>query len=213
MSMQRIGGWSAIVIALAYVAGMILTFTLLDSTGIVEPLARTAFAVEHSAALSAFILFLYVGLGCLFVVVSLALHERQKSSARNLSMVGTVFALIWSALLIGSGLVYNIGLAAVCKLHAQDPSSAAQLMAAVEVVHQGLGCTIEVPGGLWILLASLASFRSRILSPAWSVVGSVAGVAGLLSLVPPLFLPSVAIYALLSVAWYIRVGWTLLRAS
>jgi hypothetical protein len=201
------------VFAFAYVAGIALTFTVLDSSGIVDPVAKTAFAVEHNAILSAFILFLYVGLGCLLVVVALALHERQKSSARDLSSVGTVFALIWAALLIGSGLVYNMGLAAVCDLWPGNPSSASQLMSAIEVVHQGLGCTNEVPGGLWILLASLASFRSRILPKGWNIIGLVIGAAGLSSLIPPLFLPSVATYALLSIAWYIRLGWSLLRAS
>jgi len=148
MSLQRFGGWSAMVLAFAYVAGMILNFTVLDTTEIVDPVARTRFAVEHHRELSAFILSLYVVFGCLLVPVGLALHERQKSTARGLSLLATAFALIWAALLIGSGLVHETGLSAVRELYAQNPSDAARLMTIVDVVHQGLGCTREIPGGL-----------------------------------------------------------------
>lgn len=211
MELQKWGARAAMVLALVYVAGIALNFTVLDTSGIADPLERTRFQVEHQGAMSAFILVLYTFFGCLVPVAALALHERLAPGARHLMGLSTVFALIWSALLIGSGLVYDNGLAAVAKLFPKDPDAAVQLMRTIETIHEGLGCIIEIPGGLWILLTGLAIRRTGVFPRACGTVGMVVGTAGLLTVITPIFVPAVAAYAILSILWFSRMGYLLSR--
>lgn len=213
MELQKWGARAAPVLALVYVAGIVLNLTVLNTAGIVDPLERTRFQVEHEGAMSAFILVLYVLFGCLVPVVALALYKRLSPSASHLMKLSTGFAFIWSALLIGSGLVYRSGLVAVAKLFPEDPSAAVQLMRTIETIHEGLGCTMEIPGGLWIIFTGLAIRRSGIFPRPCGIMSMVVGTAGLLTVITPIFVPAVAAYALLSILWFSRMGYLLSRTG
>lgn len=213
MELQKWGARAAPVLALVYVAGIVLNLTVLNTAGIVDPLERTRFQVEHEGAMSAFILVLYVLFGCLVPVVALALHDRLAPGANHLMKLATGFAFIWSALLIGSGLVYRTGLVAVAKLFPEDPSAAVQLMRTIETIHEGLGCTMEIPGGLWILLTGLAIRRTGIFPRACGVMGMVVGTAGLLTVVPTLFVPAAGVFALGGILWFSRMGYLMFAAN
>lgn len=206
MTLRKWGAFAAPMLAFLYVAGIVLSLSVLNTTGIVDPLERTRFQVENRGAMSAFILSLYVLFGCLVPVVALAVYDRLAATSPAMVRVATVFALIWSTLLIGSGLVFHVGLAAVAELYPRDPSGAASLMRIVEVVHEGLGCTAEIPGGLWILFLSLPALRTRSLHPGHAWTGIVAGVCGILSVVPALFAPAVGVYVLTSLVWFVWTG-------
>jgi hypothetical protein len=206
MTLRKWGAAAAPVLALLYVAGIVLSTTLLNTTGIVDPVERTRFQVLNHGAMSAFVLALYVLFGCLVSVVALAAYDRFSDGAPGVVRIATVFALIWSTLLIGSGLVFHVGLGAVAELFPRDPSGATALMRFVEVVHEGLGCTAEIPGGLWMLCLSLPALRTRALHPGHAWTGIVAGASGILSVVPALFVPAVGVYVLTSLVWFTWMG-------
>lgn len=209
MELRRWGALAAPVLALVYVAGIALNFSLLDASGIADPLERVRHLVEHQGAMSTFILVLYTFFGCLVPVVALALHDRLAPGARPLVDLATVFALVWSALLIGSGLVYGNGLAAVAKLLPLDPEAAVQLWRAVETIHEGLGCMVELPGGLWILLTGAAIRRSGIFPRACGGMSMVVGTAGILTVIPTFFVPAAGLFALGGILWFSRMGYLL----
>jgi hypothetical protein len=216
MTLRKWGATAAPMLALLYVAGIVLSTTVLsttvlsttvlNTTGIVDPVERTRFHVQNQGAMSAFILSLYVLFGCLVPVVALAAYDRFSGSAPGMVRIATVFALIWSTLLIGSGLVFHVGLGAVAELFPRDPSGATALMRIVEVVHEGLGCTAEIPGGLWMLCLSLPALRTRAMQPGHAWTGIVAGGSGILSVVPALFVPAVGVYVLTSLVWFVWIG-------
>ncbi len=206
MNLQKIGGCAARCLALLYVAGIVLNFTYLNTTGIVDPLARAIFEVEHRAAMSAFILAMYAGFAILLVLVALAIQTHLSAHKSDLVRVATVFALIWATLLMGSGIVFHVGLGAVADLLPHNPTGAASLLQVVEMVHQGLGCTAEIPGGLWILLLSIFGLRTNTFPKTLAWTGIVSGSGGILSTVPALFEPAVAVYAFLSIVWFAWMG-------
>lgn len=206
MTLRKGGAFAAPLLALLYLIGIAFAATVLNTTGIVDPLERTRFQVENQGAMSAFVLGLYVLFGCLVPVVALSAYDRFSPSAPAMVRIATVFALIWSTLLIGSGLVFHTGLAAVAELFPRDPSGATALMRVVEAVHEGLGCTAEIPGGLWMLLLSLPALRTRALHPGHAWTGIVAGGAGILSVIPALFVPAVGVYVLASLIWFVWLG-------
>lgn len=213
MNLTRMGGVAALLLAAAYVVGIGLSVTVLDTSGITDAVEEVAFLVGHQAIMAIWILFIYVVFGVLLVVLALALHGLLRAGAPELAQTGTVFGLIWATLLIASGMVYKVGLQAVAGLYPQDPTAAAALMAAVTVVHEGVGGVNEIPGGLWTLLISAAALQAGRFPRALNLLGLLIGVAGLLTVVPAIFNVAVAIFGLSSIVWFIWLGVVLLRGS
>jgi hypothetical protein len=68
----------------------------------------------------------------------------------------------------------------------------------------------ELLGGLWVLLLSFVTLRTRPFPRMVSLLGLVIGVLGLTSVVPPL--PDAGIgFGVLQIVWFLCVAWILTR--
>lgn len=210
MNLPKAGGVSAWLMATTYLVALALHVTVLDLSSFPDPVARTTRIVALQGAFTTFVLVAYVAFAAFLVVFALALHQEVGSDGSALAKVGTAFASIWATLLVGSGLVYKAGLSSVAALHGSDPDGAAALLRVVDVVHEGLGCSVEIPGGLWMILTSGAGLRSGRLPRALHRLGIILGTCGLLSVVPGLNMPAVAVFALGGVVWFFWWGGLLL---
>jgi hypothetical protein len=79
-------------------------------------------------------------------------------------------------------------------------------------VEEGLGGGIEVPGGLWVLLVSIAGLRGATLPRQLHYLGVGNGLAGILTIVPGVELFAV-VFGLGMLAWFAWVGVALLRVG
>ncbi len=210
MTVRRLGGLSALVLAASYVVGCVLNFTLLDTSGILDPVAKVSFLAGKQTLFHIWILFIYVLFGVCLVFLAQALDEHLRPSAPGLARAAQAFALIWAGLLIAAGNVYIAGLNNIAAALAQNPAQAATAWLAIDSVHQGLSGTAEIPGGLWTLLISLAALQVARFPRALSYLGIATGIAGLLTVVPILFVPAVAAYALGHCAWWVWLAVLLL---
>lgn len=211
MNLRRLGGLSALILAVAYVVGCVLNYTLLDTSSILDPVAKVAFLAEKQTLFHLWIFFIYVVFGVFLVFLAEALYEQLKSGAPALARTATAFALIWAGLLIAAGNVFIAGLNTVAGLFAQNPAQAGAAWLAIESVHLGLSGTAEIPGALWTLLVSVAALQAARFPRALSHVGIATGVVGLLTAIPALFMPASAAYALGHCAWWIWLAVLLLR--
>lgn len=216
MNLRKVGGLSALVLALAYVVGAVLNFTLLDTSSILDPVAKVSFLASKQTLFQVWIFFVYVVFGVCLVFLAEALLEQLRApagsgSAPALASTATAFALIWAGLLIAAGNVYIAGLSTVAGVFGQNPAQAASAWLAIDSVHLGLSGTAEIPGGLWTLLISLATLQAARFPRALSYLGIATGAVGLLTVIPAVFMPAVAVYALGHCAWWIWLGVLLLR--
>jgi hypothetical protein len=211
MNLRKAGGIAALVLALAYIVGAALNFTVLDASAIVDPVAELAFVAGQQTLFRIQIFFIYVVFGVALVFLAQALDAELRPAAPSLMRVGTAFGLVWAGLLIAAGNVFIAGLNAVAGHLAQDPAQAATLWTAVNTIHLGLSGTAEIPGGLWTLLVSLALLRSAAFPRALGYLGIVVGIAGPLTAIPAIFMPAVALYALGHCAWWTWLAVKLLR--
>lgn len=157
------------------------------------------------------IFFIYVLFGVCLVFLAGALDEQLRPASPALSRTATAFAFIWAGLLIGAGNVYIAGLNNVAAGFAQNSAQATSAWLAIDSVHQGLSGMAEIPGGLWTLLVSLVALQAARFPRALSYLGIAVGIAGLLTIVPVLFTPAVAAYALGHCAWWLWLAVLLLR--
>ena len=212
-NLQKAGGIAALVEAFAYIAGFTIMATLLnpgDTQGW-TPDQKLSFALERQSTFQALTILIYVVFGIALVFLAVALHERLSSRSSDLMKIATPFGLIWAGLVIASGMVGSVGLEAVAALHAQDAAHAASVWTAIGAIQDGLGGGVEIVGGVWVLLISIASLRSSALPAALSYLGFIVGAAGILTVIPSLAELG-TVFGLGQIIWFAWLGIIMIRA-
>lgn len=209
--LQQWGGVAALYEALAYIIGMVGFILVVNISGIADPIQKVAAIAEHQSLLSLLHLIVYVAWGASLVVLSLALYERLGGQASPLARTATAFGLIWAGFVIASGMIYNIGMETVVATQASDPAQAAAIWLAIEAVFNGLGGGVEVVGGIWVLLLSLAALRNGGLPRSLNYFGLLVSAAGLVTVVPALGEIGANIFGLTQIIWFIWIGIVMLR--
>ena len=212
-SLQRMGGIAGITAALTFLFGFALFVTtfeplIADDLSTVE---TVEFLKDNQIIFYVWNLVIYVLFGVAQAVLTLALADRLKSVAPGIAQITAALGLIWSGLVIASGMVANVGAAAVIDLYATDPTQAGTVWATIDSVYTGMGGGNEIVGGLWVLLVSMAGLRGA-LPKALNYAGMLVGAAGIITLVPPLTDVG-AIFGLGIIAWYIWAGVVLVRSN
>ena len=211
--LQKWGGVAALYEALAYIIGFVGFIAVVNVGGIADPLEKVAAIVENQGLLTALHLVVYVAWGATLVVLSLALHERLDGKRSALARTATAFGIIWAVLVIASGMIYNVGMETVAGLQAANPDQAATVWLAIESVFNGLGGGVEVVGGIWVILLSVAGLRSGNFGRAFNYLGYVVGAAGVVSVVPALAETSASIFGLTQIVWFAWLGVAMLRSG
>ncbi|MGJ3240724.1 MAG: DUF4386 family protein [Anaerolineae bacterium] len=212
--LQMMGGWSSIVASLTYIFGFALFLTVLMplASGELDAVETVAFMEANQVLIYIWNLVIYVLNGIVLAVTSLAINERLKAVAPASAQISTALGLIWAGLVIASGMVANIGAATVIDIYQTDPMQAGTIFQAVNTVQNGLGGGNEIVGGLWVTIISWVAFRTGLFSRALNGLGLIAGVAGIVTLIPQLTDVG-AIFGLGMIAWFIWMGTALLRSE
>jgi hypothetical protein len=211
---QRIGGVAALVEAATFIVGIVMFVTVLSdyTSGDPTPGESVAFLVDNQVALYIWNLIIFIVFGIALVPVVLALHERLKTGSPALAQASAAFGLIWGGLVLAAGMVTNIGIGTVADLVDTDPAQAETVWSALDSVQNGLGGGNEIAGGIWVLLVSLAAFRTAALPKALNYLGAISGVAGLITIIPPLEEVG-AVFGLGLIVWFAWLGTILLSDS
>ncbi len=210
-NLQKWGGVAALYEALAYIIGIIGFLAVVNVSEISDPLQKVTAIIENQGLLSLLILIVYVVWGMSLVVLTLALHEHLRGQSSATARTATAFGLIWSMLVIASGMVYNVGMETATSLYSQNPEQATTVWLAIESIFNGLGGGVEVVGGIWVTLLSVAALRNGALPRAFNLFGFVVGVAGLITVVPALGEIGGMVFGLTQIVWFAWLGITLLR--
>ena len=219
---QKLGGVAALIMAATWVVGFAVLLGVLTPAGYydegVDAVEKVAILADNQALASIGYLVPFEVWGIFQVVLALALYERLKAGSPALAQTATAIGLIWAGLVIASGLVANVGLAAVVDRYGDDPAQAGSAWLAIETVALGLGGGNEIAGGVWVLLIGWAALRGRALPRALNYLGVVAGGAGILTVVPILeVLGAVEVLGLVFglglIVWFVWLGIVLLRRS
>ena len=209
--LQKWGGTAALYETLAYITGFIGFIAVVNVGGIADPLDKVAAIVANQGMLTALMLIVYVAWGASLVVLTLALHERLNGKNSALARTATAFGLIWSVLVIASGMIYIVGMETVVALQATNPQQAATVWLAIGSIFNGLGGGVEVVGGIWVLLLSVAGLGSGTFARALHYLGFVVGAAGVVSVIPAAAEISASIFGLTQIVWFAWLGIAKLR--
>lgn len=211
---SRVGAIGALVAAATFVFGIALFVTSLSdyTEGDATVAESVDFLVDHQATLYVWHLAIFLVFGVAIMPLAWTLRRRLASVNRPLADISATFAYIWAGLMFATGMVSNIGIAAVVDLDEVDPAAAEGLWSAIDAVTEGLGGGNELVGGMWILLVSLAAWGTGRLPKGLNIVGLVSALAGLVTLVPGLSDVGM-IFGLGSIVWFAWLGLVLLRTD
>lgn len=212
-TLQKIGAFSALYMAVAYLTGMAIFLAVLDYPSITDPAQKVTLLVEKQMVIFSTNLLMYVFFGVFLIALALALHDRLKQAAPAMMQVATAIGLIWAGSLVASGMISNAGIRPVITLYASDPAQAAITWQGIEAVTGGLGNgNGEILGGLWTLLVSLAALRTGGLNKGLNILGLFAGTVGIFSLIPGLT-DLTGAFGLCQMVWFVWLGIALLRGN
>ncbi|MCC9075670.1 DUF4386 family protein [Litorilinea aerophila] len=210
-SLQKWGGAAALYEALAYIIGIVGFIAVVNISEVADPLQKVTAMAANQGLLTLLYLLVYVIWGASLVVLTLALHERLQGDVSALARTATAFGIIWSVLVIASGMIYNVGMGTVVELSAHNPEQAATVWLAIESVFNGLGGGVEVVGGIWVLLLSVAGLRNGGLPRLLNYLGFVVGAAGVATVVPALGETGAMTFGLTQIVWFVWLGIAMLR--
>jgi hypothetical protein len=216
MTLRTAGGFAALICAATYLAGFALLVTVLAPLGFgtnaIDPVAVAAFIAERPGLLIAWNTTIYVVNALALVVLVVALRRQIEPALPDAAAVTGALGVIWAALVLAAGMIANV---AVERTHAlaADPQAAAALWQVMHVVELGLGGGNEIAGGAWILSVSLAAGACGIFGSFTSGIGATAGLAGLITLLPPAGEIAGAVFGLGAIAWFLGVALALLRTG
>jgi hypothetical protein len=210
-SLQKMGGIGALIAAGTFVVGLVMFVTILgDFVSASDPAAAVEFITNNQMALYLWNITIHIVFGIVLVPLVLAIADRLRPAHSPLARVASVFGLIWSGVIISTGMIVNIAYATVADLQGTDPEMAATVWASLDAVTNGLGGGNEVLGGVWVLGISIVALRVRLFARWVNYLGVVMGVAGLVTVVPALEEVG-AVFGLGLIVWFIAVGITLMK--
>jgi hypothetical protein len=210
---QKAGGVAALYVALALLAAIPYFLVVVDYPAASTAAAKVALIVDHYPSLYVMYLATYVLFGIALGVVALSLWERLRAAAPSTTRAATGVGLLWSIVLVASGLIFTYGMTTIETLAATDLPEAVAAWQAVEPVALALGgAGGELLGGLWVLLVSLVVLRGGGLPKALGWLGVGIGVLGLASVVPVLRDAAIA-FGLAQIVWFAWLGVILLTTK
>jgi hypothetical protein len=205
------GGIGALIAAATFVVGLAMYATLFtDFVSAATPAAAAEFIAGNQAALYSWNITIHIVFGIVLVPLVLAIVDRLRQAHSPLARVASVFGLIWSGVIISTGMITNIAYATVGDLQGTDPEMASTVWSVLDAVTNGLGGGNEILGGVWVLGISIIALRERLFARWVNYLGVVMGVAGLVTVVPALEDVG-AVFGLGLIVWFIAVGINLIK--
>ncbi len=208
-NLQKLGGCCSISLGLIYIIAFIVYGGILDyPKGDATEIERIHFLSDNYVILSIINLISYVLFGILLAVLVVSIHQKIKDHLPNLSILASVFGIIWVGLVIASGMIANIGLSSVIEIGIEDPQKAIGIWTSVGVVSEGLGGGNEIVGGVWVLLLSIAALKDAFFSKPLNLLGLVVALAGILTILP--FDLFKEIFGISQIVWFVWIGISLI---
>ena len=210
-NLQKFGGAASLLEAAIYISAFVFFGAFWHFPAGADSVQIFAFLAENQVVLSIVNFIMYVLFGIVLAVLVLALHERLKVSTPILSQLASIFGVIWVGLVIASGMISNIGLAAAIELSTKEPEQAMTVWRVINSVVEGIGGGNEVVGGLWVLLLSIAALKGKALNSALNYLGLLVGIVGILTIYPAEVFTE--IFGISQIVWFSWLGISMLASN
>lgn len=211
-TLLRSGGLAAIGMALCYVAMAVVFFGMLSMPTELDTAGKIQYLQQHHLLVASGYGIGYLLFGVLLAIVLQALQQFFANTSSAMAALAERFGNVWLVLMLASGLVALIGLQMTFNLIESDPQQAVALFNSRNLLTESLGGGIELVGGLWVLLLSIAGLQQQRFAKTLHLLGLIVGSLGILTVVHSVPYLKDA-FGITQLIWFIWLGVSLLRCS
>lgn len=211
-SLLRVGGLAAISMALCYISVAVIFFGLLAVPQEADTLGRIQYLQQEHLLVATGYGIGYLLFGVLLAILLQALQQALPNKHSAVAGLADRFGNVWVVLMMATGMAALIGLDMTFKLLHNEPEQALTLYHSRNLVTEALGGGIELVGGLWVLLLSIAGLQQQRFAKALHILGLLVGSLGVLTVLHTLPYLKDA-FGLLQLIWFVWLGTALLRAN
>lgn len=209
----HIGGYAAIGMALCYISMAVIFFGLLTVPSGLDSLGRLQFYLQQQYLLVS----IGYGIGYLLfgVLLAILLQALRLAMPQNRSAIAALaerFGNVWLVLMLASGMVALVGMNMTLRMLDNSTEQALALYNTSNLLTNALGGGIELVGGLWVLLLSIAGLQQQRFAKALHLLGLVVGSLGILTVLHTVPYLKDA-FGLLQLIWFIWLGVVLLGSG
>ncbi|WP_027670028.1 hypothetical protein [Rheinheimera baltica] len=210
-ALMRAGGIAAIGMALCYISVAVIFFGLLAVPEGLDSLGRMQFYLQQEYLLVS----IGWGIGYLLfgVLLAILLQALRQAMPQNQSAVAALaerFGNIWVMLMMASGMVALVGMNMTLRLLDSSTDQALALYNTSNLLTNALGGGIELVGGLWVLLLSIAGLQQQRFAKVLHILGLIVGSLGIFTLLHTVPYLKDA-FGITQLIWFIWLGVVLLR--
>ncbi|MCH2164822.1 MAG: hypothetical protein MK098_09250 [Marinovum sp.] len=215
MTFKKLAGLAGFGCAATYIFGFAYLFAVLVPSGF-EPAASSGAETLASIraagpAVQLWYIVIYIVNAVLLGVLVTGLADHLTPSAPVLARWSQVSGTIWATLVLGAGMIMNVGLSRIFTMTPDDPT-AAQMWLVIDLIENGLGGGNEITGSIWALSIAAAALAGGAMSRTFAGFSLLIGLSGLATIVGgPMAEIAGTIYGLGFIAWFIWTGIVLLR--
>ena len=207
----RAGGFAAIGMALCYISVAVIFFGLLAVPAGLDSLGRLQFFLQQEYLLVA----IGWGIGYLLFAVLLAillqaLRQVMPPNQSAFAALAERFGNVWLVLMMASGMVALVSMDMTLRLLDSSTEQALALYNTGNLLTNALGGGIELVGGLWVLLLSIAGLQQQRFGKALHLLGLVVGNLGILTVLHTVPYLKDA-FGITQLIWFIWLGVSLLH--
>lgn len=206
----RCGGYAAIGMALCYISMAVIFFGLLAVPAELDGLGRLQYLQQEYGLVASGYGIGYLLFGVLLAILLQALRQVMPDNQSAIAGLAERFGSVWLVLMLAAGMAALIGLDMTFRLLDSKPEQALALYNTSNLLTNALGGGIELVGGLWVLLLSIAGLQQQRFAKALHLLGLVVGSLGILTVLHTVPYLKDA-FGLLQLLWFIWLGIALLR--
>lgn len=209
----RAGGIAAIGMALCYISVAVIFFGLLAVPAGLDSLGRLQFFLQQEYLLVAIGWGIgYLLFGVLLAILLQALRQAMPPNPSGIAALAERFGNVWLVLMMASGMVALISMDMTLRLLDSSTEQALALYNTGNLLTNALGGGIELVGGLWVLLLSIAGLQQQRFAKALHLLGLIVGSLGILTVLHSVPYLKDA-FGISQLIWFIWLGITLLRTG
>lgn len=211
-STQKWGGIAALINGVAYIVGIGMVLTLLAPFLEASQTEKISFLIEHQNLMALWYLIIYLVAGVWMVPLAIALHHRMQQANPLLIQVTTAMGIIWATTILSSGMLLINNINIIADLQQQNPEQTLAVSTAISAVASGLGGAIELPGGVWVSLISIAALQTKRLPKLLNYFGLLIGASGIAMTIPAIAAVG-TLFGIGMIGWFLWVGVVLVRTK
>ncbi|GHG60204.1 hypothetical protein GCM10010919_03460 [Alishewanella longhuensis] len=207
------GGVAAFGMAFCYISVAVIFFGLITLPPDLDSLGRLQYFLQQQYLWGAIGYGIgYLVFGVLLAILLQALRQAIAEPQSALAGLAERFGNVWLVLMMASGMVALLSMEMTLRLLDTNTEQALALHNTYQLLTNALGGGIELVGGLWALLLSMAGLKHNVFSKSLYSLGIIVGSLGIATVLHTLPYLKDA-FGITQFIWFIWLGVTLLRLA